>query len=198
MLNVRLSILIAMLALVAGPAVALTAVDRDTLDQSALGYVAQGDTLTYQHNFDPMFDPGINVSSVDSAWLYVAVVDDWNCSSFGNCMSDWFFQAEVAAIDLNSVSWATGSATASIFFGDVTATADLLNNNGVLDVSVSSGIGDFVVMWSDLVTTYTYDIALNTGGGGSGTSPMPEPSAALAFAIGALVIRGTVRRRQSG
>ena len=46
-------------------------------------------------------------------------------------------------------------------------------------------------------TDYTYDV-VGTGGTASGTSPMPEPSAALMFAIGALVMRGQLRRRRNG
>jgi len=187
---------VAALVLAASPALAITEVFEDNLDFSE--YVASGDSFEFQHTFDPFFDDDIVISSVDSAWLYVALVDDANCRRLTGCLRDWFVESEVAAIDLNSVEWATGSATATILWGDVTAEADLLNNNGILDVRVTSDHGDFVVLWSNLVTTYTYELAGNTVGGASGSSPMPEPSAALAFAIGALVMRGTVRRRRSG
>ena len=200
MLSVRSLLVAAILALVAAPAFALTDTSSDSIDFGGSGYVSQGGTFEYQHTFDPYFDDGIEISAINSSWLYVSVVDDWNCDRLRGCLRDWWTEGEVAAIDLNSVSWATGSATASILYGDVTAEADLLNNNGVLDVRVSSDQGDFMVLWSSLVTSYEYEIAGSGGGIGTsgGTSPMPEPSAALVFAIGALVMRGTVRRRRLG
>jgi hypothetical protein len=189
--------LLAAFALAAGPAFALTAVDEDSLGQSDLGYVSQGATLEYQHTFDPFFDDDVVISAIDSAWLYVSVVDDSRCASLRGCAGDWFFESEVAAIDLQAVHWSTGQATARIFWGDVTAEADLLNNDGVLEVSVHSAVGDFVVLSSTLVTRYTYELAGSIGPS-SGSSPMPEPSAALLFALGALVVRGPLRRRRTG
>lgn len=198
--GIRSLLLVGLLAL-ASPALAVTAVDVDTLYRSDLGYVASGDTLTYEHNFDPLFDSSIAVNSVGSAFLFVAIADDWNCVSLSSCAGDWFFEGEVASIDLNATDWMTGQATAQVFWGDVTAEADLLNNNGTLEVTVSSERGDFVVLWSKLVTNYDYDVAgVTTSGGGTGTgtgaAPMPEPSAALVFTLGAVVMGGTIRRRR--
>lgn len=198
-LRVRSLVLAGVLALLAAPAFALTATDNDFIGSADLGYVASGDTLEYDHVFDPFFDNDITIHSVDEAWLYVAIVDDWNCPSFGDCLADWFVESEVAAIDLNEVSWQTGQATATILWGEVSAEADLLNSNGTLHVRVNSTQGDFAVLWSQLITTYDYDLAdAPLAARGDSAQPMPEPSAALVFAIGAVVMRGTIRRRQVG
>ncbi len=181
----------------ASPALALSDTYLDSLGMADLGYVGSGQTLEYDHVFAPAQDSSIEISSIDSAWLYVTVLDDSACSQLRGCLSDWFGQPEVASIDLNQVSWKTGSATAAIFFGEVSAQADLLSNNGVLHVSVNSEGGDFTVLSSHLRTTYQYDYALNTAGGGAGVGavPVPEPSAALVFVIGSATMHGAVRRR---
>ena len=203
-LKIQSLVLAGLFALIAGPALALTATDSDRIGLSDLGYVEAGSTLEYDHTFDPYFDDNVQIDSINSAWLYVAIVDDWDCAAFGDCLEDWFLESETAVIDLNSVSWATGAATAAIFWGDVTAEADLLNTEGTLHVSISSSDGDFAVLGSWLLTNYDYELGdfglVGTLGGGEGTGaePMPEPSAALVFAIGALVMRGTIRRRQAG
>jgi hypothetical protein len=183
------AIAIAML-LIAAPAFAITSVHEDQLTIADLGYVASGDSLEYTHFFEPATDPGIAISSIDGAWLEVGIFDDSQCRRLRSCANDWLFESEVASIDLNSVEWQTGQATAHVFFGNITAQANLLVNNGLLDVSITSEHGDFTVVWSTLTTRYTWDVA---GGGGSG-SPMPEPSAALVFAIGALVMQRRVRK----
>ncbi len=195
-LSIRtISAAIATLALfLAAPAFAATSVHQDLLEIADLGYVAAGDSLSYQHFFEPATDAGIVISSIDSAILQVAVVDDANCGRLRGCIRDWVFQPEVASIDLNGVEWQSGSATVNLFFGDITAEANLLANNGILDLTVTSERGDFVVLWSVLDTTYTYE-QNGLGGAGSGSgSPMPEPSAALVFALGALVVQRRVRR----
>ena len=184
----------------ASPALALTDTYYDSIGAADLGYVANGQTLEYDHVFAPAQDGSIDISAIDSAWLYVTVLDDAVCSRLRSCVNDWLNQVEVASIDLNQVAWQTGSATAHIFFGEVSAQADLLSNDGVLHVSVTSGGGDFAVLSSLLSTTYEYDYALNTTGGGAGPTPgalpMPEPSAALVFAIGTVTMHGAVRRRR--
>lgn len=154
-----------------------------------LGYVADGQTLEYTHFFEPATNTDIQISSIDSSVLAIGIFDDAHCVRLRGCVVDWLFQTEVATIDLNDVEWQTGQATANVFFGEVSAQANLLVNGGLLDVTVTSGGGDFRVLWSRLETTYTWDFA---GGGGSGP-PMPEPSAALVFAIGALVMQRRVR-----
>jgi hypothetical protein len=188
-------ILVALAALlVAGPALAATSVHEDLIQMGDLGYVGSGETLDYQHEFEPALDPGISISSIDSATLSVGIFDDSSCSSLSGCFHDWFLEAEVATIDLEGIHWATGQATARVFFGDITAHADLILDDGLIDISIRSESGDFVVAWSLLTTTYTYEVnGLGTAGGGSG-SPMPEPSAALMFAVGALFVQRRVRR----
>jgi hypothetical protein len=81
-------------------------------------------------------------------------------------------------------------------WGNVTAEADLLNNNGVLEVTLTNTAdeGGLAVVWSTLATRYTYEYSDGVGGAGGGANPMPEPSAALVFAMGALLMQRTVRR----
>ena len=180
---------------IAAPAFAASSVYQDLLEIGDLGYVAAGDSLSYQHFFAPATDPGIVISSIDSAVLQVAVVDDANCRRLRGCVTDWLFQPEIASIDLNGVEWQTGSATLNLFFGDITAEANLLANNGILNLTITSEVGDFVVLWSALDTAYTYERnSLGGAGSGGSGSPMPEPSAALVFALGALVVQRRVRR----
>lgn len=181
---------VAALVLIATPAFATTSVYEDLIGIGDLGYVGLGETLDYQHFFEPATDSNIEISSIDSVLLQVAISDDWRCSRLSQCAYDWLYQGEVASIDLNGIDWQTGQATANLFIGNITAQANLLLNDGLLDVSVSSEYGDFTVLWSRLDTTYTWAAA---GGGGAGT-PMPEPSAALVFAVGALVVQRRVRR----
>jgi hypothetical protein len=179
------------LVLFAAPAFALTDVDHDTL--SFVGIAWAGDSLSYQHTVDPINDPSIIVTSIDSAWLYMGLIDNVACPSLGGC-SD--VAVDTAAIDLNSFSWDAGPIRVTIAWGDVTAEADLLNNNGVLEVVVSNSAdeGGIAVMWSRLTTRFSYELADGVGGAGGGANPMPEPSAALVFAMGALLIHRTVRR----
>ena len=179
----KITLLAAALAtLVAAPAFALTDIDIDAI--SPIGYVGEGETIEYDHFFSPYNDPSITITAIDSAWLFVGVID-------------LDAETEVAGIDLNSVAWQQGSATATVFFGNVTAQADLLNNNGMLTVSIEATEGDFNVAFSVLQTTYTFDVTGSTDGGGAGDpgSAMPEPSAALLFVVGALVVRSGARRR---
>ena len=176
-----------LLALIATPALALT--DLDVLDYDALGYVGHGEQLEYQHIFEPATHVDADIT-IESVLLEVWVIDDWACNRMDDCMNDWFYKPEVASIDLNSVLWTSGQATASIFWGDITAEANLLANEGILDVTVSSEQGDFSVLRSALWTLYNYE---GGEGGGAGTNPMPEPSAALVFAIGVLAMRASVR-----
>lgn len=182
----------------ASSALAVSEIDIDSLgteDFDNFGYVGSGETLSYQHLFEPINDPSKDITAVDSAWLYVGVSDDWRCSDWHGCVSDWFVETETAALDLNSVSWQSGRATARIFWGDVTAEADLLANNGILNVTVSSTEGDFSVLWSKMVTDYEWE---PTGGGGTGgVNAIPEPSAALVFSFGALIVTGSVKRNRS-
>jgi hypothetical protein len=185
-----------MSAMIASPAFALTDTYIDALGVDQLGYVSAGGSIEYDHFFAPINDPSIEISSIDTAWLAVGVIDDSVCRSLTACMKDWFFVGETALIQLNSVAWESGSATAAIFFGDVTADANLLANDGVLHVTVSSMAGDFVVLWSSLSTNYTYELA--SGGGGAGQNHIPEPSAALVFAIGALLIGRSTRLGRRG
>lgn len=196
---------IASMLFIASPALAVTEIHEEILGIGGLGYVgapggaSSNSSLSYQHTFDPYFDTGVAISSVDSVWLYIAVIDDSNCKVAKGCTDDWFLESESASITLNQTAWQSGSATARIFYGEVSTEADLMNHGGLLDVTVSSTDGDFVVLWSQLRTTFEYDDVIDGGDGGpTGSSPMPEPSAALAFAIGTLVMRGTVRRRRSG
>ncbi len=184
---------VAVVAFAAGPALALTSVDHDSLGLSDLGLVAAGSSLEYQHVFDPAADDTIDISSIDAAWLHVGIVDDMACDTLDACAG---FDTDVAAIDLSSVSWSLGRARVTILWGDITAHADLLATNGVLDVVISNSApsGALAVLWSNLTTTYTYELSDSTGSGAGGASPMPEPSAALVFAIGALVMRGSIRR----
>lgn len=190
--NMLRAFVIAAVVLIAAPAFATTSVHEDLLGigDPSLGYVGAGETLEYQHFFAPATDAGIEISSIDSVWLEVAVFDDSRCSRLLSCVGDWLYESEVAAIDLNGIDWQTGSATARLFLGEISAEANLLVNDGILNVDVTSQFGDFTVLWSRLQTTYTWDVA---GGGGSGT-PMPEPSAALVFAVGALVVQRRIRR----
>jgi hypothetical protein len=175
------------LSLVATPALAL--LDLDVLGHEELGYVADGSSLEYQHIFDPATQEGADIE-IERVMLQVWVVDDWACYSMKSCMNDWFYEPETALIDLNDVEWDSGQATANIFWGDITAEANLLANEGILDVTVTSDGGDFGVISSALWTQYDY----RNNGGGAGSTPMPEPSAALVFAIGVLAMRGTLRR----
>ena len=199
------NILIAMAAVVAlagaNPALAVSEIDIDflgTADFDNFGYVGAGESLNYQHMFDPINDPTKDITSVDSAWLFVGITDDWQCDGWQSCVSDWFVETETAALDLNGVAWESGQATARIFWGDVTAEANLLVNGGILNVTVSSSAGDFNVLWSKMLTEYQW---VATGGGGtgpgSGVNAIPEPSAALVFAFGALIVTGSVRRHRS-
>jgi len=195
-LPLRSCFAVALLALAATPALALTDSHSDQLGFSELGYVSSHGSLEYEHVFDPYFDSSIEISSIDGAWLTVAVADDLVCRTVRACANDWFFASEVAVIELDSVVWESGSATAAIFFGDVTADANLLLNGGVLHVTVRSDYGDFNVLRSTLYTVYTYEEA-GVGGGGSGANHAPEPGAALVFAIGALLIGHGSRSRAS-
>lgn len=185
-----------LLVLIAGPAAALTDTDVDLKIFGAGGYVPDGGSLEYDHFMSSYNDPTKEITAINDAWLFVAIADDWQCFSWGSCAADWFFDQETASINLNEIHWKSGQATATIFWGNVTATADLLNTNGMLHITVESSAGDFQVLWSKLVTNYEYDLATGEAGGGSGgTAPMPEPNAALVFAIGALVVRARVRRQ---
>ena len=187
----RSLVLTGLLAFIASPAFALTATDWDTLDMWDLGFVMAGSTLAYEHTFDPLFDDNMVINSTQT-WLVFALADDWNCAASGTCLDDWSFQGESGAIDFNSMSWQTKYVKATIFWGDVTAEVDLLNSGGVVKVSASNDEGNSAVLWSWLVTKYDYDLV------GGGTLAVPEPSAALVFAIGALVMGRTIRRRQIG
>jgi hypothetical protein len=185
----------AALVLAGSPALALSGKETSTLDRDDLGYVSDGGSLSYSHQMEAFNDPSIDVTSVESSWLSVMVVDDWACRSLRGCVGDWFFETEVASIDLNSVEWVEGRATAQLFAGNVTAEAGLFENDGLLEVTVNSEDGDFMVVWSALTMEYAYELA-DTGGSGSGGPgmAMPEPSAALVFAMGALVVHGRLRR----
>ena len=186
-LHIRSLVSATLLVLIATPAFAL--IDVDFLGYGDLGYVADGASLEYQHVFEPATHEDSDIW-IEGVLLEVWIVDDWACYSMNSCMDDWFHESEKALLDLNNVEWASGQATAAIFWGDITAEANLLANDGVLNVTVSSGGGDFGVIKSALWTKYSYEHS----GGGTGSTPMPEPSAALVFAIGVLALRGTLRR----
>ncbi len=196
-MNITRKLLIALTALltfsVAGSALAVTDVDVDWLTSSDIGASTNG-VISYQHVFDP--GPGLTLDdvTVESVWLYVGAVQ-WTCDSTSGCAEDLLFEADqvqTAALDLTGVAWTAGRATWEIVWGDVTAEADLLNNEGILNVVVSSEGCDLAVLGSKMVTTFEWD---STGGTGSGgVNAIPEPSAALVFAFGALIMTRGVRR----
>jgi hypothetical protein len=188
--------LVATAAVIAGLALAAPAFALSGIDRDGLGFVGvawAGDSLTYHHNVDPINDPSIVVTSVESAWLYIGLIDNMACPTLGGCTDA---AVENTAVNLYDLSWDVGPVRVSIMWGDVTAEADLLNNNGVLEVTLSNTAdeGGLAVVWSTLATRYTYELADGVGGAGGGANPMPEPSAALVFAMGALLMQRTVRR----
>ena len=184
-----------LLVFLAGPALAASSVYDDVLEigNPQLGYVGAGQSISYTHNFAPALDPTIEIYSIDSVVLSIGAFDDSHCRRLSGCLRDWFREGELASIELDGALWQTGQATAQVFFGDVTAYADMLITEGELEVVVRSEHGDFVVAWSHMQTSYTWKPA-GGGGGAGGTSPMPEPSAALVFAVGAVVMQRRVRQ----
>jgi hypothetical protein len=178
----KIGFVLASFVLFAMPAFALSDVDNDWLWSSDLGYVGDGATLEYSHAFE--YDSSaITLNSIDSSMLFIVVADD-----------QWRDESETASIDLNGVDWASGNARLNIFWGNVTA--ELVLNDGVVNVSVTSTGGDFRVVASLLRTAYSYELGgfETSDAGGAGASPTPEPSAALVFAIGALVMQRKLRR----
>jgi len=199
-MNIARKLLIALAVLltlsVAGSALAATDVDVDWLTSSDIGASVDG-VVSYQHVFDP--GPGLTLDdvTVESVWLYVGAVQ-WTCDRTSGCAENLLFetfdadQLQTAALDLTGVAWTLGRATTEIVWGDITTEFNLLNDDGILNVMVSSEGCDLAVLGSKMVTTFEWD---STGGTGSGgVNAIPEPSAALVFAFGALIMTRGVKR----
>ena len=152
------------------------------------GYVTESTPLVFTHVFHPSDD----VASIESVWIAVVVTDDLRCSSFSGCASDLIWQPETAVVSLDDVDWRDGQATFNIFWGEITAEANLQAVDDFLVVAVKSSGGDFVVNRSTMLVNYTVE-----GGGGSSTpsNAMPEPSAALVFVVGGVTLSRGLRRR---
>ena len=200
-MNIARTLLIPLTALltlsVAGSALAIPDIDIDYLTRSDIGDSADG-VVTYQHVFDPIFDPDPDkvVTSVESAWLYVGLVQ-WPCDSGYACADNLLFEANQVEIDLTGIAWNAGKALVQIAWGDVKADdllVEFLEHQGILDITVSVSDGDLAVFGSKMVTRYNWE---PTGGAGSGgVNAIPEPSAALVFAFGALVVTRSARRNR--
>ena len=77
-LNIRLVGAMAatlLLALIAGPAAALTDTDVDLKIFGAAGYVADGDSLEYDHFMSSYNDPTKDITGINDSWLFVAIAD---------------------------------------------------------------------------------------------------------------------------
>ena len=187
--------LVAMAALVLGVGFAGTvsaATFTDTLTSEDFlndGYVTESTSLDFTH----VFLPDDDVASIETVWIAVVVTDDLRCSSFSDCASDLLWQPETAVVSLDDIDWRDGQATFNMFWGDITAEANIQAVGDSLVVTVVSSGGDFVVNRSTMLVEYTVD----TSGGGSSTpsNAMPEPTAALVFVVGGVTLSRGLRRR---
>ncbi len=147
------------------------------------GHVTESNPLV----FSLAFEPSVAVQSIETAWLSIALADDFwdlHCTGLFNCsVAD-----EYAIITVNGDDfWADDPGTNWILgefaHGDITG--QILQSGDSIQVSVTSSEGDFDVRGAALA------VAFNMADG-STSSPIPEPSAAMLFAIGALLV---TRRR---
>jgi hypothetical protein len=138
------------------------------------GLVTPDAPLSYTH----FFSPGVEVEAIQSACLYVALVDD------AVPLADTFTPNEWATIDLDGSLWTQGQAVLNVLGGSVAISA--FSQDGLLGIRVSSANdADFRIAGS--LFKVKFDAA----------PPIPEPTAALTFGLGALVIVGALRRRLS-
>jgi hypothetical protein len=194
-----------LVCLAAGPASALSYTSWRWSFENG-GYVAVGDPLSYTHAFTP---PETDILLVENVTLGIAVVDDRDRAQ------EWV-EITLEAGDAESL-FATGSATANIFYGDVTATAEIEAWGDELLVNVYSTGGDFRVVTSRAEFTYqtgdsaafrsgggswggwgsghVHDRYCGHGGGGGNGPTVPEPTAAMVFGLGSLLIAAAVQRR---
>jgi hypothetical protein len=117
-------------------------------------------------NYTHTFAPSIGVVSVQEAWLFVSVIDDFDLSP------------ETVRIDVDGSLFEQGSATLDVFFGTVTASISAAGDT--IDVSVSSVGGDFKILASALKVKFT---------------PVPEPTTALLMALGIAGLAWSSRQR---
>ena len=117
-------------------------------------------------NYTHTFAPSVGVASVQEAWLFVSVIDDFDLSS------------ETVRIDVDGSLFEQGSATLDVFFGTVTASISAAGDT--IDVSVSSVSGDFKILASALKVKFT---------------PIPEPTVALLMGLGLGGLAWSSRRR---
>jgi hypothetical protein len=139
------------------------------------GYV-NGTPKIYTHTFDP----GTSPVDVQSAWLYVSVIDDLSP------LPD--LAKETAVVQIGQDVLDSGQASLNILGGNVTAYIDSAGDT--LTVTVRASRGDFWLTASALKVVY--DAPARPGG----ASPaVPEPGAALAFGVGMLLVgRRSLRR----
>lgn len=119
---------------------------------SGLGSALVPPTKTYTHTFAP----DVGVVSVEEAWLFVSVIDDFDLLS-----------KETAKILVDGSLFAQGGATLNLFFGTVTASIGAAGDT--IEVEISALKGDFKVLASALKVKFT---------------PVPEPTTVALLAIG--------------
>jgi hypothetical protein len=140
------------------------------------GWVGPLSPLSYTH----YFEPGVAVDSIESAWLYVGLVDD------ATPLSDFLNPNEIASIAIDGSAFASGSAVLNVLGGSLAITTFSDADHG-FGVTVSSTNGtDFRVAGS------LFKVKFNAA------PPVPEPSAIAVFGLGVALVGFRLLRRRSG
>lgn len=138
------------------------------------GGLVTGDApLSFTHTFAP----GVGVASIQSAYLYIGLVDD------GAPFSDFIVPNEYARIALDSNLWGSGQGVLNVIHGAVSLSAFALDGQFVVTVS-SANRADFRVAGSLFKVKF------------ESAAPIPEPSAIIVFTLGGLLVAGMLWRRQ--
>lgn len=137
------------------------------------GLVGPQTPLSYTH----LFDPGVPVASIESAWLYVALVDD------ATPWTDGLNPNELAQVQVDGALWGQGQAVLNLLGGSLTVSTFSVDNQFGVTVSSANGT-DFRVAGSLFKVKF------------EAAPPVPEPSSFAAFGLGAVLVGAAVLRRQ--
>lgn len=150
-------------------------------------YLVGGESVSYTHDItDDGFVPGADTAATFS--LTITLRDDKSGGALGRYFD--FYVPEVAFVDLAGTS-ADQSFSATLTDATLGVSAEALLSlqaTGLMDITIASMSGDF---W---VRTSTLDVSAPSSLLPAVPPPaVPEPAAAAVFALGALIVAGSIR-----
>ena len=173
-------------ALAAGSVGTAQAIPTTWTDDAGISgeYLSAGDIYTYQHNIkDGSYGYRPGVDSIWNASLTISLYD--------NFFGDWALgdDQETVAFKFDNGSWSSWSVvdSALLYVDNFDFTVTSLLTDGLLNVSVKAGRGDFYFVNSHL--TVSGDRATSTS--------VPEPATLSMFGFGVLAMGLAMRRRRA-